>query len=75
MLQNDRGVFILSVFRSILDKLISLDKYDKIEENRSDSNIGAWKKQNIRNHLGNIHILRNQFYGFLDPSLPSCQQP
>ena len=58
-LKNDRGVFILSAFRSILDKMIYNDKYDYIEENMSDSNIDTRKKQNVRNHLWVLNGMLN----------------
>ena len=50
-LSGDRGIFILGVLRKILDKLLYLDKYQDLETNMSDSNIGARKKKNVRNHL------------------------
>ena len=50
-LENERGIFIVSVFRSILMKLIYQDKYEVIDSNMSDSNVGARKKKNIRNHI------------------------
>ena len=50
-LNSDRGIFLVSLFRTILMKMIYKDKYDVIEESMSDSNIGARKKKNIRNHI------------------------
>ena len=50
-LTNDRGIFILSIFRKIVDKMIYQDKYEKIDNFMSDSNIGARRKRNIRYHL------------------------
>ena len=50
-LKNDRGIFILSVIRKILDKMVYRDEYDDIDHFMSDSNIGARKKRNVRNHL------------------------
>ena len=50
-LNNDRGIFILSVLRKIFDKLIYQEKYPHIESMMSDSNIGARKDKNIKNHL------------------------
>ena len=44
-LKNDRGVFIVSIFRSIILKLIYKRKYDIVEENMSDSNIGSRKRK------------------------------
>ena len=50
-LESDRGIFIVSLFRYILMRMIYKDKYTIIEESMSDSNIGARKKKNIRNHI------------------------
>ena len=50
-LKNDRGIFNLAVLRKIFDKLMYLDKYPDLELSMSDSNIGARKKKNVRNHL------------------------
>ena len=50
-LENDRGIFGLSVFRKIIDKLIYHEKYPLLDEGMSDSNVGARKKRNIKNHL------------------------
>jgi hypothetical protein len=50
-LENERGIFIVTVFRSILMKLIYNDKYSIIDSNMSDSNVGARRKKNIRNHI------------------------
>ena len=49
-LSNDRGIFILSILRKILDKLLFMKLYC-IEKGMSDSNIGARRKKNVRNHL------------------------
>ena len=50
-LSSDRGIFTLGILRKILDKLAYFDKYSDLEQNMSDSNIGARKKKNVRNHL------------------------
>ena len=50
-LNSDRGIFLVSIFRTIMMKMIYKDKYDVIEDSMSDSNIGARKKKNIRNHI------------------------
>ena len=50
-LNSDRGIFILTCLRSILDKLIYFDKRDRIDGEMSDSNIGGRRDRNIRNHL------------------------
>ena len=43
-LSNDRGIFIVNIFRAILMKMIYQDNYDKIDKNMSDSNVGARKR-------------------------------
>jgi hypothetical protein len=50
-LENDRGIFIVTILRSILMKLIYLDEYEGIDKSMSDSQIGARKGKNIRNHI------------------------
>ena len=50
-LNNDRGIFVVSVLRMILDSLIYEEKYPEVDKNMSNSNIGARKDRNIRNHL------------------------
>ena len=50
-LKNDRGVFIVSIFRTILMKLIYKDVYKIIDNSMSDSQVGSRKGRNIRNHI------------------------
>ena len=50
-LNNDRGIFIVNIFRSILTKLIYGDKYETVDRSMSDSNVGARKRKSIRNHI------------------------
>ena len=50
-LKSERGIFIVSTYRSIFMKLLFKDKYQQIENNMSSSQIGARKKVNVRNHL------------------------
>ena len=67
-LKNDRGIFILTIFRKILDKLLYNDKYTSIEVNMSYSNIGARKKKNIKNHLFIIYaVINSVINGDMDP--------
>ena len=49
--EGEKGIFILPVLRKILDKLIFNDLYDDIDKAMSDSNIGARKNRNVKNHL------------------------
>ena len=50
-LENDRGIFLVTTFRSILMRLIYIDKYSAIDSNMSDSQVGGRKGKNVRNHL------------------------
>ena len=50
-LENDRGIFLVSTFRSILMRLIYMDKYSIIDSCMSDSQVGGRKGKNVRNHL------------------------
>ena len=59
-LKNDRGIFIINIFRSILMKLIYNDEYPTVDSAMSDSNIGARKEKNIRNHLFIINGIINE---------------
>ena len=49
-LENDRGIFSCTIPNIILQKLIYKDNYENIDNNLSDSNVGARKGKNIRNH-------------------------
>ena len=50
-LNNDRGIFIVNIFRSIIMKMVYNDKYGLVDGNMSDSNVGARKNNSIRNHI------------------------
>ena len=50
-LESERGIFIVSILRSILMKMLYNDIYERIDSVMSDSNIGARKGKNIRNHI------------------------
>ena len=50
-LQNDRGIFLVTVFRSILMRLIYLDYYETLDQSISDSQVGARKGKSVRNHI------------------------
>ena len=58
-LNSERGIFILTSLKRILDKLIYVDKYSDIDQNMSDSNIGARRGRNIKNHLFMIYGIIN----------------
>lgn len=48
-MNNDRGIFILTIFKKILDKLTYFDLYEDIDKNMLASNIGARKGRSIKN--------------------------
>jgi hypothetical protein len=54
---SDRGIFLVSIFRTILMKMIYKDKYDIIEESMSESNIGVRKNKNIGNHIFVVNLI------------------
>jgi hypothetical protein len=58
-MNNERGIFILSALKKILDKLIYFDKFEEIDHNMSNSNIGARKGRNIKDHLFLIYGIIN----------------
>ena len=54
-----RGVFRVSVFRNILDKLIFVDEYKNIDENLTDSNVGGRRGRNIRDNIFVLNAIIN----------------
>ena len=58
-MNNDRGIFILTTLKKILDNLIYLDKFEELDRNMSDSNIGARKGRNVKDHLFLIYGIIN----------------
>ena len=52
-LKNKTGIFKLSVLKNLLLRLIYNRKYELIDSNMSDNNIGAHPKKSSRNHIGN----------------------
>ena len=50
-LENDRGIFVVTILRSILNSLIYKDKYNLIGSNMSGSQVGGRKGMNVRNHI------------------------
>ena len=49
-LENDRGIFILTVMKKIVDKMIYTDYYEDINNPMSDSNIGSRRNRPSPNH-------------------------
>ena len=55
-----RGLFILSVLRTIKEKIVHSNIYDKVQESMSDSQVGATKGRSIRNHLFVLNSVLNE---------------
>ena len=51
---------IVNVFRSILMKMVYIDKYNTVDKNMSDSNVGARRGKNIRNHIFVLNGIVNE---------------
>ena len=49
--QNLRGIFIISIFRSIILKLLLKDESSKIDSFMSDASVGGRKGRRIQDHL------------------------
>ena len=47
-LVNDRGIFLLSILRTIKDKLIHEDIRETLDTNMSDSQVGSRQEKGIR---------------------------
>ena len=58
--ENDRGIFIINIFRSIVMKMVYKDTYSLVDGNMSDSNVGARKNKNIRNHIFVLNGIINE---------------
>ena len=56
---NYRGIFCVPILRAILDRLIYNDEYQTIDENLSDSNVGARKFRNIRDNIFVLNAINN----------------
>ena len=54
-----RGIFRVTIFRSILDRLIYNDEYENLDKNLTDSNVGARKGRNIRDNFFVLNAILN----------------
>ena len=54
-----RGIFRVTVLRSVLDRLIYNDMYETIDSNLSDCNVGNRKGRNIRDNLFVLNAILN----------------
>ena len=57
--ESYRGIFRVTIFRSILDRLIYNDEYQNIDSNLTDCNVGARKGRNIRDNIFVINAITN----------------
>ena len=57
--ENYRGIFRVTIFRSILDMLIYNDEYKNLDKNLTDSNVGARKGRNIRDNIFVLQAILN----------------
>ena len=58
-MENQRGVFGLTLLKKVLDNIIFNEYYDKIDKNMSDSNIGGRKYRMAKDHLFILHGIIN----------------
>ena len=56
---NYRGIFRVTILRSILDRLIYNDEYPNIDDNLTDSNVGGRRGRNIRDNIFVINAVLN----------------
>ena len=54
-----RGIFRVSIFRAILDRLIYNDEYESIDSNLTDSNVGARRSRNVRDNIFVLNAIFN----------------
>ena len=57
--ENYRGVFRVSVIRSIMDRLLYIDSYETIDNNLTDANVGARKERSVRDNIFVISAVTN----------------
>ena len=50
-IQKQRGIFLLSVFCTIIMKLLLQDEYEKVDTFMSDANAGERKGKRVQDHL------------------------
>ena len=66
---NYRGVFRVTVLRSVLDRLIYNDSYSTIDEHLTDGNVGARKNRNIRDNLFVLGAVINSVINGKEPPI------
>ena len=66
---NYRGVFRVSILRSILDTLIYNSSYETIDSNLSDGNVGCRKKRGCRDNIFVISAVMNSVVNGASPPI------
>ena len=56
---NYRGIFRVTILRTILDRLIYNDEYENIDKSLNDSNVGARKGRNVRDNIFVVNAVLN----------------
>ena len=59
LLENERGIFRVPVIRTILMRLIYNEKYETIDGNMSENQMGARKNKGCRNNILIIKVYNN----------------
>ena len=54
-----RGIFRVTVLRSLIDRMMYNDNYPTIDENLTDGSVGARKSRNIRDHIFVLNAISN----------------
>ena len=67
---NYRGIFRVTILRSILDRLMYNDNYIVIDQNLTDGNVGARKHRNVRD---NIYVLSAVSNSVVNGKMPPIQ--
>ena len=62
MLRNERGIFKVSILRTILLRLLYNRNYSMINTNMSDSNIGARREKSCRNHIWILNGINHEHH-------------
>ena len=61
-MDNQRGIFGLTLFKKVLDYLIFEEFYEDIDENMTDSNIGGRKRRMPKDHLFVLYGVMNSVF-------------
>ena len=54
-IEDERGISLITVFKKALENLLFKEFREDIDKNMSESNIGARKRRNMKDHLVIVH--------------------